>query len=200
MKKFKIWFGLCGMVFLMLMTGWLSGGNSSRDARLQPERVMDVVGVKQGMKIGEGGAGKGYLTFKLAKRTGETGHIYANDISSSALQSVESRCKKEGIQNITTVMGEVSDPLFPVRDLDMVILLHALHDFEDQAGWLRNVKKYMKRDATLVLIEAHNHHTHFDYENVKRLGERAGYILSQYETFLEKDFVYAFRLAPDAAP
>lgn len=41
---------------------------------------MDVIGVKAGMVIGEAGAGRGYFTFKLAKRVGDTGIIYANDI------------------------------------------------------------------------------------------------------------------------
>jgi ubiquinone/menaquinone biosynthesis C-methylase UbiE len=180
---------------LVLMTSMLPGLNSSRDARLQPERVMDVVGVKTGMRIGEGGAGKGYLTFKLAKRVGDTGHVYANDISGSALKAVENRCRTEGVKNITTVMGEVSDPLFPERNLDMIIMLHALHDFEDQEGWLENVQQYMKPGATLVLIEAHNYHTRFDYETVKELGERTGFSLVQYETFLTRDFIYVFRLA-----
>ena len=195
MKRGTFWFGLGVAIFLALMSNWLPGLNASRDSRLQPERVMDVIGVKEGMRIGEGGAGKGYLTFKLAKRVGVTGHVYANDISATALRAVENRCRKDGVKNISTVMGEVSDPLFPERDLDMIILLHALHDFEDQEGWLENVQAYMKPGGTLVLIEAHNHHTRFDYETVKQLGERAGFSLVQYETFLVRDFIYVFKLA-----
>jgi len=70
--------------------------SDKRDKDHQPERVMDVVGVKPGMIIGEVGAGSGYFTFKLAKRVEESGHVFANDISSSALRSLGEKCEKEG--------------------------------------------------------------------------------------------------------
>lgn len=41
---------------------------------------MDTVGIRQGLVIGEAGAGSGYFTFKLAQRVAQNGKIYANDI------------------------------------------------------------------------------------------------------------------------
>jgi predicted methyltransferase len=66
--------------------------DAARDTQLQPERVMDAVGIRPGMVIGEAGAGRGYFTFKLARRVGDTGRIYANDIDESALAHVRERC------------------------------------------------------------------------------------------------------------
>ena len=65
------------------------GQASDRDAWQQPKKIMDVVGVQPGMVIGEAGAGRGYFTFFLAERVGETGKVYANDIDASALKSIE---------------------------------------------------------------------------------------------------------------
>ncbi len=48
---------------------------AQRDERLQPERVMDAVGIRPGMVVGEAGAGTGYFTFKLARRVGPTGKV-----------------------------------------------------------------------------------------------------------------------------
>ena len=62
-----------------------------RDSWQQPEMVMDTLGIKSGMIIGEAGAGRGYFTFKLAERVGETGKIYANDISRSSLNYLRNR-------------------------------------------------------------------------------------------------------------
>jgi ubiquinone/menaquinone biosynthesis C-methylase UbiE len=53
--------------------------SDDRDKYHQPNKVMDVVGVKPGMTIGEVGAGSGYFTFKLAKRVGESGYVYAEE-------------------------------------------------------------------------------------------------------------------------
>src|SRR5512139_590228 len=78
-----------------------------RDKRQQPEMVMDVLGIQPGMTIGEVGAGHGYFTFKLSRRVGPEGRIYANDIDRHALERIEERAKKEDVDNIVTVLGEV---------------------------------------------------------------------------------------------
>jgi ubiquinone/menaquinone biosynthesis C-methylase UbiE len=98
---------------------------AARDVQLQPERVMDAVGIRPGMVIGEAGAGRGYFTFKLARRVGETGRIYANDIDESALEHVRDRCRSEGLRNVETVVGQMDDPLFPARALDLVMIVYA---------------------------------------------------------------------------
>lgn len=166
-----------------------------RDTKIQPERVMDVIGLKPGMLIGEAGAGHGYLTFKLISRIGESGKIYANDIDKGVLRSIRNRCEREGIHNIATVLGEVADPRFPVNDLDMVIMLHAFHDFEKKVEWLKNAKRYMKPMASLVIIDSHDHHTGLEKSKVSRMGEEAGLELVQYETFLSDDFIYVFKMS-----
>ncbi len=71
----------------------------SRDTWQQPEKVMDKIGVKPGMVIGEAGAGHGYFTFKLAERVETEGKIYANDISQTALDAIN----LSSIKNIHTV-------------------------------------------------------------------------------------------------
>ena len=50
---------------------------------------MDAIGVKEGMVIGEAGAGRGWFTFYLSERVGDEGIIYANDISSRALSILD---------------------------------------------------------------------------------------------------------------
>ena len=102
---FLVWLGLC-LVPL--------SADDVRDKWHQPEKVMDLVGVRPGMIIGEVGAGHGYFTFKLSQRVGESGKIYANDISRSALRYLRDRCDRERITNIETFIGEVEDPLAPV--------------------------------------------------------------------------------------
>jgi len=76
MKKLKF-ITLLLLSVLALFSSFNLAQSNRRDARVQPEKVMDVIGVKPGMVIGEAGAGRGYLTFKLSRRVGETGMIYA---------------------------------------------------------------------------------------------------------------------------
>jgi len=173
---------------------------SNRDALLQPEKVMDAIGVKPGMVIGEGGAGEGYFTFKLSRRVGDTGRVYANDIVERVLRVIEKRCKREGIANITTILGEVDDSLFPKNALDMVIMVAAFHDFEKPVAWLENVKSCLKPRADLVIIERDpdkwgkgwNHL--LTKEEILSTVKKAGFKLVRVETFLSTHNVYIFRL------
>ena len=192
MKKSQKW--VFHLFAVIILSNFCLAQSSRRDAKVQPERVMDAIGLKPGMVIGEAGAGRGYLTFKLIGRIGESGKIYANDIDKGVLKSIRNRCERERIHNITTVLGEVADPRFPVNDLDMIIMLHAFHDFEKKVEWLKNAKKYMKPRATLVIIDSHDPHTGLDKSKVSAMGEEAGLELVQYETFLQDDFIYVFKI------
>jgi len=100
---------------LFILFSWVCIAQSSRDAQVQPEKLMDAIGVKPGMVVGEAGAGEGYFTFKLSRRVGETGKVYANDIVQRVLNVIEGRCKREGITNITTILGKVEDTLVIVE-------------------------------------------------------------------------------------
>ena len=128
-------------------------GSDERDARLQPERVMDTIGIRPGTVVGEAGAGRGYFTFKLARRVGPSGRVLANDIDRAALDHVRRVCRDEGVGNVETVVGEVDDPLFPVSGLEIVVMVYALHDFAHPVVFLRNLKKYLKPGGSVVILD-----------------------------------------------
>ena len=137
-----------------------SHGSSSRDAidkmrdrDLQPEKILDVIKMREGMKTGEAGASYGYFTFKMSKRVGNKGLVFANDIDKNALTQIDERCKAEKITNIITVLGVVEDPLFPEKDLDMVVVFDCLFEFSEPAGWMRNTRKYLKPAGRLVIVD-----------------------------------------------
>lgn len=170
----------------------------SRDTWQQPEKVMEVIGVKAGMVIGEPGAGRGYFTFKLARKVGRTGKIYANDIVDKKLKTIKERSKKEGFKNIVTVKGELDDPLFPRDQLDMVFMSYLLHELEKPVAFLRNLKPSLKPNATLVILErdpgkVSSSAGHFFYrEKLLRVVKAGGFKLVRTETFLLKDNIYIY--------
>jgi len=192
MKKSTIVFIVIFGTILFLAP--LGSSQSRRDKRDQPEKLMDIAGVKQGMSIGEAGAGRGYLTFHLSRRVGEMGRIYANDIDNKSLQSIIERCEREGVKNIETILGEIADPCFPVTDLDMVIMLYAFHDFTEKEAWLKNVKKYMKRDASLVIFDGQDAHTGMNKELAANLGRSAGFQLMQHDKLHGGLWVYVLHI------
>ena len=167
---------------------------SRRDRRDQPEKLLDIAGVKPEMSVGEAGAGSGYFTFYISRRVGDRGKVYANDIDEGSLQNLKDRCEREGVENIETVLGEIANPCFPVSDLDMVIMLYAFHDFTEKEQWLRNVKKYMKEDASLVIFDGQDSHTGLNRAVVFNLGKKTGFELLKHEHLHNGIWVYVLRI------
>jgi ubiquinone/menaquinone biosynthesis C-methylase UbiE len=124
-----------------------------RDRDLQPERIMDVIRLGPGMRVGEAGASYGYFTFNMSRRVGPAGIVYANDIDAGALRSIEEKCRAERIANVKTVLGAVDDPLFLKSNLDMIVVFDCLFEFSEQAAWMENAKKYLKPEGRLVIVD-----------------------------------------------
>ncbi len=188
MKKLSICFIAC---FCFILSNSYS---QDRDTWQQPEKVMNIIGVKKGMTIGEPGAGKGYFTLKLAKRVGNTGKIYANDIKNSKLQALKEKCREKGIKNVITILGNVNDPLFPKATMDMIIMVYVIHDMDEPVEFLKNLKPSMKPGAKLILLEQEPEKTgddHFFSKNkLLNIIEEGGFKVTKIETFLKKDTLY----------
>jgi ubiquinone/menaquinone biosynthesis C-methylase UbiE len=170
---------------------------------LDLERAMDAVGLAPAMTVGEAGAGDGYFTLPMARRVGPTGRVYANDISTRALRSLERRSAAEHLDNIETVVGRVDDPLFPRHDLQLVVLVHAFHDFEKPVEWLRNLKKYLRPGATVAIIDrdpAQGGGSHFwTRERIVGYAEQAGYERVKGVFDISRHLILVFRPRPTGA-
>ena len=189
------------LIFLLLAALNLGAGDwdwQSRDTWQKPNKVLETVGVKPGMVIGEPGAGQGYFTLKLARKVGPTGKIYANDIIKKYLDSIKKKARKEGLTNIVTIKGKETDPLFPGGQMDMVFMCLVLHDLTRPVAFLKNLKPCLKPNAPLVIIEQDPEKTgstsgHF-WQQAKILEtvKAAGYKLDRIETFLPRDNIYFY--------
>jgi ubiquinone/menaquinone biosynthesis C-methylase UbiE len=189
---------LCWVVMLC----WVATAACSeadRDRWLQPDRVLRAVGVEPGMTVGEVGAGRGYFTVKLARAVGPTGRVLANDIDSGALAALEDRCRREHLENVETVLGETVDPLLPERALDMVFMVYALHDIDDQVPLLENLARSLRPGATVVVLdedpEVTGDHHFLATDAVVSRFRQAGYARVPVDDFLERDVLLVFRLS-----
>src|SRR5215467_9537656 len=70
-----------------------------RDERLQINRVMDLLGIKEGSGVADIGAGSGWFTVRAARRVGDSGNVYAVEINPSYLKHIEGRARFEHLAN-----------------------------------------------------------------------------------------------------
>lgn len=193
----KIFFKI--LLILMVMVGMCGLGinqeyrheqnqQKDRDRWLwqQPEMVMDVLGVKEGMVIADIGAGEGYFTFRLARRIGQKGFVYANEINKEFIKAIDERIRQEGVENITTILGEPDDPLLPEKKIDIALLVNLIHLVDQPVVFLKNIKPCLKPEGTLALVQ---------WDAEKLLTESPGGSLEDVKEFLKEDLLKKIQTA-----
>ena len=128
----------------------------TRDNREQEERcslMLTNLGLKQGMTICDMGCGNGFHTLKLAKMTGQSGHVYGIDIQPEMLKLLNDRADAAGIRNISPVLGTFTDPRLPSGKIDLILLVDVYHEFSHPEQMLAAMRQSLSPDGVCVLVE-----------------------------------------------
>lgn len=169
--------------------------------RQPPEKVMDAMGLKPGMTIGEIGAGRGRYAVWLAHRVGTGGKVYANDIHQPSLDYLAHRCRRDGISNIVTIKGDVRHPRFPQKSLDIAFMINTYHHLSDPVAVMKNTIEALKPGGILVISEhdpskserVSSPHSSTTRDRLIRQAEAAGYRLAKIHDFLPEDNLFIFK-------
>jgi ubiquinone/menaquinone biosynthesis C-methylase UbiE len=176
-------------------TGDLSIFDSpGRDERLQINRVMDVLGISQGKIVADIGAGSGWFTVRASKRVGDTGSVFAVDISPEAIRYIDHRIQEENLHNVKTIRSKSDDPLLPPGKVDAVLLLKTYHEVAQPVVLLRNLRRSLRDGARVGIIDRNgNGENHgVGREVVIREAAEAGYQLREQYDFVKADKVDYF--------
>lgn len=123
---------------------------------LNPEKVLEEFGIKKGMKIADFGCGTGYFAILTAKAVGESGIIHAFDVLKTALESVRSRAKAEGLLNIRTVWANLEikgGSNLEDKSVDVVLLANILFQSPKRASIITEAKRILKKGGKMIIIE-----------------------------------------------
>ena len=175
-----------------------------RDEKLQPDRIMDILEIKQGSNVADIGAGSGWFTVRAARRVGDGGIVYAVDINRDYLDYIDSRSKREGLANIRVILGKEDDPLLPAKGVDAVLLLKTYHEVAQPIRLLKRTREAMRTGALLGIIDRNGQGDDhgLDKEVVIKEAARAGFVLVNQYDFVKPDnldYFLVFR-ASDYSP
>jgi len=165
-----------------------------RDEKLQPNRIMDVLGIREGSSVADIGAGSGWFTVRAAKRVGNSGAVYAVEINAEYVKYIDDRAKRESLVNIRTVLGKEDDPLLPAKSVDAVLLLRTYHEVAQPIRLLKRTRDAMRPGALLGIIDRNGSADAHGVEKAIVIDEvtRAGFTLVGEHDFVKPDNVDYF--------
>lgn len=132
--------------------------------------------VREDMRVLEPGPGMGFFTVELARLVGPAGRVVAVDLQPQMLTGLARRLRRAGVAGRVEIRGCAPDDL-GVGDLagtfDLVVVIHMLHEVDDQAGLLAAAHAALKPGGGLLLVEPRGHVSARDFQaSVARAVDR----------------------------
>ncbi len=125
----------------------------SRDRLEEPEKTLDLLGLKDGDIVADLGCGNGYYTLRLAKRVAPSGRVLAVDIQQGMLDQLKTRMTEAGITNIEPILGAADDPRLPAAGVNWLLLVDAYHEFSDPQAMLAKIRASLAPGGKVALLE-----------------------------------------------
>ncbi len=172
-----------------------------RDAWQQPDRIMDALGIYDGNRVADVGAGGGWFTVRLARRVGPSGVVYAEDVRREMVTAIGNAASRDGLRNVVAFQGTEPDPKLPpgIQAALMVGVYPYLN--ADPKIVLRNIANSLAPNGRLGIVEykkdgaggpGPNLDDRIDPEVVIRDAAAAGLKLRSKETFLRYQYLLIF--------
>ena len=191
-----------GRLFPPENLGLLEGPD--REDWQQPDRVMDALGIADGARVADLGAGGGWFTVRLAHRVGPNGRVFAQDIQPQMLESIRRRVLREGLGNVETILATPADPRLP-GDLTAVLIVDVYPQMAAPVETLRHIRRALSPQGRLGIIDFRTDgeggpgppiDSRLDSAVIVRDAAQAGLRLIREETFLRYQYLLIFGVEP----
>ena len=130
---------------------WLIRNRREREERCS--LMLANLGVKRGQTICDMGCGNGFHTLALAKMTGEKGTVIGVDVQPQMLLMLRKRMEKQGIENVTPILGSYHSPRLPPKSIDVVLMVDVYHEFSHPELMLESIRNSLNPGGQVVLLE-----------------------------------------------
>ncbi len=121
-----------------------------------PEQNIAKLGLKEGMKVADFGAGTGLYSKAASRRVGDSGKIYAIEIIKDLVKKLEAEIKSWKISNIECIWGDVEKKHGTKIDdqtVDAVVISNILFQVDDKLEFLDEAKRILKKDGKVLFID-----------------------------------------------
>jgi ubiquinone/menaquinone biosynthesis C-methylase UbiE len=173
-----------------------------REERQHPRDIVDAMGLKPGMSVADLGTGVGFMLPYLSHVVGDTGLVYAEDISNDFLDKAKLKVQVQNLKNVKFVLGTDRDPKLPADSIDAVLLLEVYHHFDYPEQMLAHIRDSLLSDGKLTIADYYKRpdampggrameHIRLDQDDVIREVEQNGFRLAFKQELVPKQMYLA---------
>jgi len=126
-----------------------------------PRKNISEVGLSDGQRVADFGAGPGHYTIPAAKAVGDEGHVYAIEIQKKLVSKIESKIEDAGLTNINVIWGDLEKPEGSTLDdqlVDLVIASNVLFQIKDKEQFFKEAYRVLKRGGRMLVIDWSDSH------------------------------------------
>lgn len=182
--------------------GWLE--RATRIEEEHPDELMAALPIEKGMLVVDIGCGSGYYARRMAAAVGPEGSVLCNDIQPEMLRIATQLAERDGVTNMSTVLGTESDARLPGGEVDLMLLVDVYHEFSEPEAMLHAMREALAPGGIIALAEfrlegrsaAHIKLDHrMSIEQVMKEWLPAGYELVERIDSLPTQHLFLFRAA-----
>ena len=121
-----------------------------------PEQNILSLGLIEGMRVADFGAGTGFYSKAASGKVGYTGKVYAVEVQKDLVKKLEADIKQWGYTNIECIWGDIErkgGTKIADRSMDAVIVSNVLFQAEDKIGLIDETKRVLKKKGKVLLID-----------------------------------------------
>lgn len=173
--------------------------NPERLSALQVDRVVATLGIAEGMRIADLGAGTGVFTIPLAKAAGKTGRVYAVDVDPGLLAIVNDKAKIASLPTVQTIVAGDVDPKIP-EPVDLIFICDTMHHLPNQSEYVKGLTKFLRPGGRVAVIDFLEGHWPAGHESftitpaqVDGWMNAAGFVRAEAHDFLATNFFHVYR-------
>jgi len=156
--------------------------NPIRLEELNPTETLKKIGVTQEQTLCDIGAGSGIFTIPASSLAEK---VYALEISIDMLNLIREKVNTEEIKNIELVKVEDDSFNIETSSIDIAIAVTVLHEIKNKSTFLDEIKRMLKPEGKVAVIEFHKRSTpigpmvdhRLGNESVKELFHASGFTL-----------------------
>ena len=130
--------------------GWLE--RSEREKEENVSKLIKNMRIKPNDFIADIGAGSGYHAFRMASLA-PNGLVYAVDIQTEMLMTIENKKTFSENSNIETILGTEKTVELPKNSVDKILIVDVYHEFSFPLEMIFSMKNALKSNGELFLIE-----------------------------------------------